>query len=992
MAGARRAAVRCRGRAGLGRLLQPDRARGRGAVAPRGAALKQLESLLWPGGRPSWQLPELPSLNRLPARAWLEREPRRRQSLAGEWEFHLAARPEEAVTPPRRWDRVEVPGLWTMQGYDRPQYTNVVMPFADLPPTVPDANPTGLYRRSFTIPRGWRRRRIVLGFGGVEGALYLLVNGQAVGISKDARTPAEFDVTALVRHDGPNELLAAVVRWSDASFVEDQDQWWHAGISRDVWLCSSGVDDVFVHADVDGSLAITAEGARRFSLLDARGRTVLEAALPYEGGLRRAKPWSAEEPNLYTLVLQGEGETTSCRIGFRRVEIRDRRLLVNGQAIRVNGVNRHDHSDTRGRAVTRELMEADVLLMKRHNVNAVRCSHYPSDPYWLDLCDRHGLYVVDEANIEAHAYYHELSADRRWTAAWLERVQNMVERDKNRASVILWSLGNESGYGGNHDAAAGWVRRRDPSRPLHYEGAVRVDGLGGGRNVTDVVCPMYPEIATIEEHALRDDDPRPIVLCEYSHAMGNSNGSLADYYAAFDRHGALQGGFLWEWIDHGILRTDERGRAYWAYGGDFGEEPHDANFCADGLVWPDRVPHPALNELKHLAAPVRVEADGGRYRVRNLNRFVSLAGLRGTWQLTADGDTVARGTLPRLDVAPGEALPLDLDLPEGEGERFLTFRFFLRRAREWAPAGHEVAWQQFALGGRAPAPARAARARPRETDEGIVLETDGARAVVAAGGLVALGDLRLEGPKFQLWRAATDNDGLRLLPERPGAGPLPRWLALGLDRLEQRLEDVRVAGHGVEIVHRASGRGDWSDVLHRQRLRLLADGGLLVEEEVELGDDLRDLPRIGVVLTLPGALDRLAWFGRGPWDDYSDRRASAVVARWESTVDDQYVPFILPQEHGHHGDVRRLALTRTDGAGLVVEGRPAIGFTASRYTADDLYRARHTIDLEPRDAVVLSLDHAQRGLGTASCGPDTLPRYRLLEPRYRFAYVLRSSS
>jgi beta-galactosidase len=620
-------------------------------------------------------------------------------------------------------------------------------------------------------------------------------------------------------------------------------------------------------------------------------------------------------------------------------------------------------------------MEADVRLMKRFNVNAVRTAHYPNDPYWLDLCDRYGLYVVDEANVESHAYYDEICRDPRYAAAFLERVRNMVERDKNHPSVILWSLGNESGYGPNHDAAAGWVRSADPSRPLHYEGAIK-DDWSGGHAATDVVCPMYAAVEEIEAWAERTRDSRPLILCEFSHAMGNSNGGLADYYAAFERYGALQGGFVWEWIDHGIRRTDERGTSYWAYGGDFGDEPNDANFCADGIVWPDRTPHPALNELKFLAQPVRVEPlRGGRFRIRNLHDFASLARYRGEWEQTVDGEIVASGKLPRLRVGAGETLEISPRLrATPQGERFVTFRFFLREDAEWAPAGHEVAWQQL------PLPSR----RPRVPGTYLVPpDIDPATAE-----LVEFGDLILDGPRLQLWRAATDNDGLRLLPQRQ-TGVLPRWLELGLDHVEHRLESVGRRGAGVEVVQRASGRGEWDDGVHRQTFTALADGGVLVENEVRVGPELRDLPRVGVVLTLAPGLDRLEWVGRGPWESYSDRLASAVVGRWASSVAEQYVPYILPQEHGHHAGARRLALTDEEGAGLEIEGRPTIGFSASHFTAGDLYRALHTNDLAPRAEVVLSLDHAQRGLGTASCGPDTATRYRLAEPSYEFAYVLR---
>jgi beta-galactosidase len=870
------------------------------------------------------------------------------------------------------------------------------MPFPERPPHVPDENPTGIYRRSFSIPRSWAGRRIVLRFGGTEGVLHVLLNGEPVGIAKDSRTPAEFDVTDLVRRGGRNELVAVVVRWSDASFVEDQDQWWHAGISRSVVVSAGGaIRDVFARAEADGRLTVDVDcsGEVEATLLDPRGQVVLAERFTgrLEARVRSPRLWSAEEPSLSTLVVSDGEETVSCRIGFRTVEIREGRLHLNGRPLMIRGVNRHEHDDRRGRVVSRELMELDARLMKQSNVNAVRTSHYPDDPYWLDLCDRWGLYVVDEANIESHAYYDELCNDPRYAAAFLERTRNMVERDKNHPSVICWSLGNESGYGPNHGATAGWIRGRDPSRRLHYEGAIKYD-WSGGRRATDIVCPMYPELDAIVAWAESTDDTRPMILCEYSHAMGNSNGGLSDYFAAFEGHDALQGGFVWEWVDHGIARTDARGRAYWAYGGDFGEQPHDANFCADGIVWPDRTPHPALAELKFLAQPVRVEPAGGsRFLVRNRHDFVGLDRLRGTWELSCDGEPVKEGTLPRLRVAPGEALEVDLDLPQGSGERFVTFRFFLREATDWAPAGHEVAWQQL------PLPSRRRRHRGGEKsvkpDTSGVLEAAGTRAVVdpesgtlselSAGGRNVL----VAGPSLQLWRAPTDNDGLRLLPNRR-SGVLRRWLELGLDRVEQRLESFRVTSGAVEVVHRASGRGEWGDATHRQSFRLLPGGGLVVEHEVRVGRELRDLPRVGVVLVLRPGLEQLEWFGAGPWENYPDRRASTVVGRFTSTVSDQYVPYILPQEHGHRSDVRTLALTDAAGFGLEVQGRPTIGFTASHFTAADLYAARHTCDLEPRPEVVLSLDHAQRGLGTASCGPDTAPQYRLAERVYRFAYVL----
>ena len=451
------------------------------------------------------------------------------------------------------WEKVDVPGVWTMQGFGRPQYTNVVMPFSNPPPSVPARNETGIYRRRFTLPRGWRRRPVVLHFGAAEGALYVLVNGHPVGIGKDARTPAEFDISGLVHHDRPNVVHAAIVRWSDASFVEDQDQWWQAGLPRSVFVYSPSVGDVDVRASLDadlhdGQLVVRADAEGDVRLLDSRGRVVSSGELVdgrFESVVRRPAQWSAERPSLYTLELSTGGETVSCEVGFRRVEIREGLLLVNGRAVLLNGVNRHEDDDVLGHAITRESMERDVVLMKQLNLNAVRTSHYPDDPYWLELCDRYGLYVIDEANIESHAYEFELCHDSRYVHAFVDRVRNMVERDKNHPSVILWSLGNESGYGANHDAAGAWVRGRDPSRPLHYESAIRSPDRstalwGEGHRVTDIVAPMYAPVEAIVEWAERDEDTRPLILCEYSHAMGNSNGGLADYFAAFRRY--LRGG------------------------------------------------------------------------------------------------------------------------------------------------------------------------------------------------------------------------------------------------------------------------------------------------------------------------------------------------------------------------------------------------------------------------------------------------------------------
>ena len=741
------------------------------------AHLSNILPLLIISGVNSWENPQLTSLNKLPPRATLYPFPtpesaltlKREQSpwffsLNGTWDFQIKSRPEEVTeetVQSQAWTSIQVPGNWTMQTdeqghpYGKPHYTNVQMPFPNIPPDVPDENPTGIYRRMFTLPADWKDRRVVLHFAGCEGALFVYMNGQPVGISKDARTPAEFDITRLVKHDGINELLAVVTQWSDATFVEDQDHWWQAGLQRDVFIYSTAtphIQDVYAVGDDHGLLNITVKtgfygeqhtGTLIAQLFDQANRPVFAAPLIAQIGepkkpdgsnihpvgetrfqsiVRKPKLWNAETPNLYRLVItlskneSDLGESVACQIGFRTIEIRDRQLLINGKAPLIKGVNYHDHDDVLGKYISPERFEADLQVMKQFNVNAIRTSHYPKDAVFYDLCDRYGLYVIDEANIESHAFYGELCFDPRYTHHFVERVRGMVERDKNHPCVIFWSLGNESGYGPNHEAAAGYARKADPSRPLHYEGAISLwgtqsEGLYGGLSVTDVVCPMYPKIREIVQWAETPTaDPRPLIMCEYSHAMGNSNGSLADYFDAFEKYPSLQGGFVWEWLDHGIKQTAPDGQTYWAYGGDFGDEPNDINFVTDGLVWPDRTPHPGFFEFKYLASPVKVEAVNlkvGRVSVLNKQDFVGLDGLRGEWELTQAGIVVNKGKMPTLKAEPGASqeivLPIKI-LVKGTDEMFLNFHFHQKKDTLWAKAGHLVGWQQIQFPMKKPKP------------------------------------------------------------------------------------------------------------------------------------------------------------------------------------------------------------------------------------------------------------------------------------------------
>ena len=1037
------------------------------------------------GGAKSWIAPELIQVNRLPSRATAYPFPNEKLAQAavredspwfiplnGEWDFQLFEMPEQASVDftqpaftPRAdegWRKIPVPSNWTLQNtFDKPHYTNVQMAFPEEPPRVPEKNPTGCYRTVLELPQSWNGRRVVLHFGGAESVLYVYVNGHAVGLSKDSRLPSEFDITPFVEAGRSNVLCAAVIKWSDATFLEDQDQWWMGGLHREVYVYSTAtvfLADIFAVGSLennyrDGRLKLTArvsfpaqpeEGWKvETRLFDPAGKPVfakpLQGTVPlgptgnwprlqaeFDQPVRKPLPWSAEQPNLYRLVVtlrdpKGNAvESTSTRVGFRTIEVRDRKLLINGRRVMIKGVNRHDHHDTKGKALDRETLRLDALTMKRFNVNAVRTSHYPNDPYWLDVCDELGLYVIDEANLESHAFYHQAAQDRRYASAILERAVRMVERDKNHPCIMLWSLGNETFAGPGHEAMAGWIRKYDPSRPLHFEPGVWEQYAvkqpweklyDSGYGVTDIVCPMYPSIADIIKWATDKSHPdrrRPLIMCEYSHAMGNSNGSLADYWDAFEKYPGLQGGFIWEWIDHGIKQKTADGRDYWAYGGDFGDTPNDLNFVCDGLVWPDRTPHPGIYEFKHLIQPIKaIGYRWGVLDVKNKQDFSTPAWIRGEWELKVSGKSVAKGNLPALKAAPQASDKIrlrltDVELAPGE-EAFLNVQFFAAQKTAWCEARHIVGWDQIALplkakrGAKPSAPKSAAPLTVNSASDGFVIGNDALQVRVSkANGLIESLQWRgheflAAGPKLQIWRGAVDNDGIKLAND--AWRPLFKWREQELEKLTLKTISTRATPNrdgSVTLVteHLGACKASRKAVRQQTRATLRPDGSILVENTFTVDKATPDLPRLGVVLSLKPGFENLQWFGRGPLENYWDRKRSSIVDLFTSTVTQQYVPYIMPQEHGNHTDVRWLSLD--DGkAGLLVSARGLLEFTASHFTAHDLYTAPHTYDLKPRAETILSLDYHQRGIGTASCGPDTLERYRIGPGKYRLAFELK---
>lgn len=1040
------------------------------AVSPQ-QALTARESLV------PWTTPELTGINRLPGRATLApyadakaalaERGARVLSLDGTWTFKVVDRVE--ATPvdfpavdldTADWGTIQVPGNWTMQGYGQPHYTNVRMPFSPcVPPTVPDANPTGLYRTTFHIPAGWKGKRVVLHFGGVETCFSVWVNGTAIGLGKDARIPSEFDITGALR-SGENTLAVQVIKWADSTYLEDQDHWRQAGIHRSVLLYATEpayLRDVFARGGFDhvtgsGSLTVTVRGGAipaggwsvRAQLHDAAGKPLLktpltgelphdvyshtrkrEATVDLNASLAKVAPWSAEVPTLYTLVVSlldakgREVEATRTRVGFRSVVVANRELRVNGTLVYIRGVNRHEHHDRTGKAVDRATMLKDIAVMKQFNINAVRCSHYPPDPHFLDLCDEHGLYVIDETDIETHHHYNTLNDEPRFALAFLDRAMRMVLRDRNHASIIGWSLGNESGYGPNHDAMAGWIRHADPSRILHYEGAIcRANSdWDKGHLATDLVCPMYPSIADLVQWATTTTDHRPLIMCEYAHAMGNSCGNLKEYWEAIESHHGLQGGFIWEFIDHGLIKTTADGREYWAYGGDFGDTPNDTNFCCDGLVWPDRTPHSSLYECKKLFQPIRVTAAALANRqvmIENRYDVLDTSHLRAQWELLVDGDVVQTGTVPTLNLTPGArrlvTIPYTLPALERGQEAHLTLRFVDTRALPLLGNDHEVAWDQVALPVSAwtTAPVRIAATeealRVTKTRSGWDIGNGRVAVQVQAdSGRITMwsvdGEQRLlAGPRTTLWRGPLDNDGIRAwdMVRNPewNRKPLHKWMNADLDAVQHRCEklSVKAGADGAVTVttrHRLWGADAKAPVMEERTLTIAPDGSLAFVHAYDVHAKLPDLPRLGVELELPDAMEGLEWFGRGPQETYCDRLTSAWVARFRSTVREQYVPYIMPQEHGNKTELRWLACRAPGGTGVLAVAEGLCEGKATRYADAQLTTARHTTDLVAADRVHVYLDVRQRGVGGASCGPDTLEQYRVASgASYRLAYRL----
>ncbi len=1066
--------------------------RGMSIVVP----LLSLSVLVQAAEMPDWQNPGIISLNKERAHCTLVPYPDEAmaiegvreaspfyKSLNGNWKFNWSPYPAARPTDFYRtdyddsaWKEIPVPSSWQVQGYGIPIYTNVMYPFNtfnepytifhpeyiehknESPPYIPpDDNEVGSYRMEFTVPAKWSGRQVFIHFDGVKSAFYLWVNGKKVGYSQGSRLPAEFNITEYL-NEGTNLLAAEVYRWSDGSYLEDQDTWRLSGIYRDVYLFSTPqvhISDFFVQTDLDeqytdATLMIRPK-LRNFDERDIRGWTVRaqlydstnqpvftvpltqratwimrewyatqrsNVVFPMlQGEVANPKKWSAEEPNLYTLVLtlvDAEGnitETESCKVGFREVEIKNERLLINGKPVLLYGVNRHESHPDYGDYIPVEHMERDVKLMKQNNINAVRTCHYPDHPKWYELCDQYGIYLIDEVNIETHGVTGYLTNDPEWHAAFVDRAVRLVERDKNHPSVIFWSLGNESGCGPNHAAMAGWIHDYDRSRYVHYEGA---QDSPADPPYVDMRSRMYSSIHELQEMLENEIDRRPIVLCEYCYARGNAMGSIQKYWDLIEQPNRLIGAFIWDWADKALRAYDEYGNMHWAYGGDYGPPgtPSDGTMVCNGIVNADRVPDPELHQVKKVYQRIRTEPvnlAGGRIRIHNRYDFLTLDFVEISWELTVDDTVLQSGTLPTLSLAPQTSqivtIPFQEPLLTPGAEYWLKVTSKLAQDMPWAARGHVVAWDQFKMPFDVPdAPSVQVVDMPelqmQETPSMYVVKgTDFTFAVGKQSGAIEsfrLGNVELVIapliPNF--WRVPTDNDIENQwdhATETPTGGMPIRlgiWRRAGQNRTVNRVYAERIAPQVVRIVAEATlpaGRSDYRTIY-----TVYGTADVIVESSMRPKGDLPELPRFGMQMAIPGEFSTMTWYGRGPYETYWDRKTGAAVGVYSGPVEEQIYDYFRPQENGNKTDVRWAAWTNSDGVGLMAVGMPLLNVSAWPYTMDDLERAKHINELPRRKTITVNLDYKQMGVGGYDgWSPKARPHPEFTLPAKPYSYRFR---
>lgn len=937
--------------------------------------------------------------------------------LNGKWDFRFFESMADFVMEPDGFDKIDVPSNWQMKGYDAHQYTNVQYPIPFNPPYVPKKNPCGLYRRYFALHKV-EGQRYYINFEGVDSCHYLYINGAFVGYSQVSHSTAEYDITDFVK-DGENEIRVIVLKWCDGTYYEDQDKLRMSGIFRDVYVLTRPEKHVRNYKirtmigknGAPSTVAVIFEDAellKHVSLADAAGNILHEAdvagrSVSFE--VLDANLWSAETPYLYTLTIRTPNECIKERVGIREICIKDKIVWFNGEKIKFKGVNRHDSYTDTGYVASIEQIRADMKLMKEHNVNAIRTSHYPNRPEFYQLADQYGFYVIDEADIEAHGQvnaeadysgfnYALLSNNPEWELTVVDRIERLVERDINRPCVVMWSMGNESGYGICFKAGIKRANEIDGTRPIHYESMNPPKETFETETFSDIdsYSTMYPSFEWIDAFFKRENETRPLILCEFAHAMGNGPGSLEEYYDLFYSHDDFCGGFVWEWCDHTVLLGEKNGKKFYGYGGDFGEFPHDGNFCMDGLVYPDRTPHTGLKELKNAARPAHIHYNDGKLSIESKLLFANLNDvLYLKWEIKKDAETVACGEVQNVNVPAGATVALPIELPEVKGARvFLKVTMYAKYATALVAAGHEMGFEQFDLSTEKAdivIPAEGTAIAVEDTRGAIVLTgKDFKYAFCKENGTLAYmeyaGSVLLDAPaNYDFYRAPTDNDrNLKGL-----------WQTEGLDRVIPYTYEITTEcfDGGVRIICPMS-----YSVISRLDIAkantvwtVYNSGAVTVRADVKKRETVTWLPRFGLRFMLDRSFDDCTYFAFGPHESYADKRISTYKDRFTAKVDAMHEDYIMPQENGSHYGADYVAL-ENEKVRLTAYSPAQFSFNVSPYTREELERAMHNCELVESGKTVLTLDYKMSGVGSESCGPRLPEKYQLNENEFTLEFTL----
>ncbi len=972
-----------------------------------------------------WEDHLLEQIGRREARTSFYRDSSARLTLNGEWKFLYREAPE--LSPDGfmnkqadidGWDTIDVPSVWQLRGYDRMHYTDVLYLFPVNPPYVPTENPTGIYKRTFELTEEWLRNDTILKFHGVDSAYDVWVNGTHAGYGKVSRLAAEYDITGLVC-EGENDITVRVYKWSDGTYLEDQDMWWMSGIYRDVELINEPKDAVLdVQADgdldadyINGILKIRIhtkqERCTGVWRLCRDGKDLAGGDFRTEGGaayiekeLAAVQKWTAETPELYELHVSAGEQEVCVRTGFRKVEIIDDNFCVNGKALLINGVNHHDYNPREGRTVTYEQMKDDIILMKQHNINAVRCSHYPANAYFYDLCDEYGLYVIDEADLECHGFewvenYTWITDDPGWEKAYVDRSVRMVKQDRNHPSIIMWSMGNESAFGCNFRSAAKAIRELDGTRLIHYEGDFEAE-------VTDVYSTMYTRLAPLEKIAVTDvNGNKPHVMCEYGHAMGNGPGGLTEYQKLYRKYKRLQGGFLWEWYDHGIYDQKD-GKTYYRYGGNYGDFPTNGNFCIDGVLMPDRTPSPALLEYKQVIAPVevtRVEGRNREIRLKNYYTFRSLEGLYLAWQIEGGGRVIREGKIEDLCAEPGESqrvvIPYEEFEPEANISYYLNLSVREKEAVPYAEKGHEISCVQFELQEKKVRfTRRPGGEKLKVSEEGGVLTVENAKLCVkfhtVFGRLLSVSaqgeEYLTEGPQMTVYRATIDNDMYKK------EDWMNKYFIQKSSEQNAGFSCEEQADRVVVSICKYFGclNQSWGfDCTYEYVIYPCGQLEVRLDaREVQRGKlEPEFLPRLGIKMRGNKKLQNTVWEGLGPGENYPDSRKACRMGVYRSNVDAMGTDYVYPQENGHREKVCWFGIG--DGRkSLLCTMERSLGLNLSNYTDESIEKAAHSFELEAAEDVIIHLDYRHSGLGSNSCGEEQLEKYKVKREDFAMAFRL----